>query len=309
MSRAGHAEVRRDRPGPGRMSQALLRALDLDIKRRIDGLMPGSYRSTALGTGFEIAQVRPYVPGDDVRRIDWNVTARTNEVHVRVQVPERSTTTWIVLDASASMHFGTADRRKADVAEGVSLAAAHIGSRGGNRVGLIAFGGQQERVMPPSQQSVGITRTLGTLRDAPLPDAPGSTLGSALARAARTLRRGGVAFVVSDWREDVAEWQRPLRLLVQHQHVLAVEVRDPRELWLPDIGDTYFVDFETGRQIRVDTSDKRVRDRFASAARAERAEVGRAVRATGAHHVVLSTEGDWLRPLATFLRKGRRKRL
>ena len=113
----------KERPGPGPTPEVLIRALDLSVGRRIRGLVPGEYRAADLGGGFELAQVRPYEPGDDVRRMDWNVTARTTIPHVRVHIPERALTTWLVLDTSPSMTFGTADRRKWDVAEGVALAS------------------------------------------------------------------------------------------------------------------------------------------------------------------------------------------
>ena len=126
-----------ERPGPGPLSDALLRALDLTIGRRVEGLLSGDYRSSQLGFGSELAQVRPYEPGDDVRRIDWNVTARTRVPHVRVHLAERVMTTWLVLDTSPSMTFGTADRRKADVAEGAALAIGHVATRRGNRLGVV----------------------------------------------------------------------------------------------------------------------------------------------------------------------------
>ena len=132
----------RERPGPGPTPEALLRALDLTVGRRIRGLLPGEYRAHDLGGGTELAQVRPYEPGDDVRRIDWNVTARTTIPHVRVHVPERALTAWLLLDVSPSMTFGTADRRKADVAEGVALAVGHLATQRGNRLGIVTFGGQ-----------------------------------------------------------------------------------------------------------------------------------------------------------------------
>ena len=137
IARAAGADARRPTgPGPGRSRTALLRALDLTIGRRIEGLLAGDYRSSLLGDGTELAQIRPYVPGDDVRRIDWNVTARTGEPHVRVHLAERVLVTWLVLDTSPSMRFGTADRRKADVAEGVALAVGHLATRRGNRLGV-----------------------------------------------------------------------------------------------------------------------------------------------------------------------------
>ena len=132
-------------PGPGPMPTALLRALDITIGRRMEGLLAGDYRSSLQGEGTELAQIRPYSAGDDVRRIDWNVTARTGETHVRVNVAERVLATWLVLDTSPSMQFGTADRRKADVAEGVAIAIGHVATRRGNRLGVVAFGDAHPR--------------------------------------------------------------------------------------------------------------------------------------------------------------------
>src|SRR6476469_6486646 len=136
-----------DQPGPGPLSSASLRALELVVGRRVDGLLSGDYRSAFAGIGSELFQVRPYEPGDDVRRIEWNVTARTGETHVRVDLAERVLVTWLALDVSASMSFGTAERRKADVAEGVALALGHLASRRGNRLGLVAFGDERAQAI------------------------------------------------------------------------------------------------------------------------------------------------------------------
>src|SRR5476649_1280547 len=127
-------------PGPGPLTSESLRALDLAIGRRVGGMLSGDYRSAFAGVGTELYQVRAYQPGDDVRRIDWNVTARTGQTHVRVELAERVLITWLVFDASASMRFGTADRRKADVAEGVAIAVGHVSARRGNRLGIVKFG-------------------------------------------------------------------------------------------------------------------------------------------------------------------------
>src|SRR5256714_5171549 len=152
-----------DRPGPGPIPEQLLRALDVAIGRRVEGLLAGDYRSAVLGEGTELAQVRPYVPGDDVRQMDWNVTARTGEPHVRVHLAERVLVTWLVLDTSPSMQFGTAERRKADVAEGVAIAVGHIATRRGNRLGLVTFGDAQPRATPPRQGRRGLVGLLGGL--------------------------------------------------------------------------------------------------------------------------------------------------
>ncbi len=291
------------RPGPGPMAEGLLRALDISIGRRVEGLLAGDFRSNLLGSGTELAMIRPYVAGDDVRRMDWAVTARTGEPHVRVDLAERVLVTWLVLDTSVSMQFGTAERRKADVAEGVAVAIGHLSTRRGNRLGVVTFGGEESRAIPPRQGRVGLVGLLAALRTEPPPDGPGSTtLPSALRRTGALAKQRSLVVVVSDFRGD-REWRRPLLELAGHHDVVAVEVRDQREQELTNVGLLYLVDPETGRQLRVDTRSRRLRERFAVAAGAERAEVARSLSSAGVRHVVLTTSGDWLRPLVTFLRR------
>ena len=297
------------RPGPGPTPEVLIRALDLSVGRRIRGLVPGEYRSADLGGGFELAQVRPYEPGDDVRRMDWNVTARTTIPHVRVHVPERALTTWLVLDASPSMTFGTADRRKADVAEGVAIAVGHLATQRGNRLGLVTFGGRSDRRFPPAAGRRGLLAALVAARaadpDAPVAPVPGpqgaATPADALSFVNGVAPRGGLVVLVSDLRGP-RDWQAPLGAAAQQHHVLVVEVRDPREDVLPDVGDLTLVDGETGREVRVNTSSRALRERFATAAADERASVETALRRLGVGHVVLSTNGNWLLALAARLR-------
>ena len=290
--------ARRTGPGPGPLPETLLRALDLTIGRRIEGLLSGDHRSSILGTGSELAQVRPYVAGDDVRRIEWNVTARTGETHVRVDLAERVLVTWLALDVSASMSFGTAERRKADVAEGVALALGHLASRRGNRLGLVSFGDGNAQAIPPRQGRAGMLGLLLALRREPVLEGGGATsLGDALGLVSRLARQRSFVAVVSDFRGP-RDWRTPLLQLAGGHDVLAVEIRDPREETLPNVGELRLVDPETGRQLRVDTASARLRERFAAAAAAERAEVARELTSLGVGHVVVSTEGDWLRPLA-----------
>jgi uncharacterized protein (DUF58 family) len=301
-----HREPTPERPGPGPMPTALLRALDVRIGRRIDGLLAGDYRSTVLGDGSELAQIRPYVPGDDVRRIDWNVTARTAEPHVRVPLAERVLATWLVLDTSASMRFGTGERRKADVAEGVALAIGHLATRRGNRLGLVTFGDANPRALPPRQGRVGLVGLLAALREEEdAADGGATSLGDAIKRAAALARQRALVVVVSDFRGP-RDWRRPLLELAGRHDVLAVEIRDPCEQELPNAGELWLVDPETGRQLRVDTRSARLRARFAAAAAAERGEVARMLTRLGIRHLVLSTDGEWLRSLAVFLRRRER---
>ena len=288
-----------ERPGPGPMPVGLLRALDLDVRRRIDGLLAGDYRASLLGPGTELFQVRPYQPGDDVRDIEWNVTARTLEPHVRTHIAERALTTWLVLDLSPSMDFGTADRRKADVAEGVALALGYLSTRRANRLGIVAFGDGAPRTMPPSQGRRGLLQLLLALREERRTSSP-PTLGEVLGRARTLFTSRSAVFVVSDLIGS-RDWTRPLIHLAARHHVAVVEVRDPREVELPDVGEVWMRDPESGRQLRVDTGSAFVRRRFAAEAQREREDVRRAVVSSGARHVVLSTKGDWLRALAAFL--------
>jgi uncharacterized protein (DUF58 family) len=283
------------------MPDALLRSLDLTVRRRVDSLLAGDHRSARLGIGTELAQVRRYEPGDDVRRIDWNVTARTGEPHVRVDVAERTLTTWLLLDTSPSMAFGTADRRKADVAEGVALAFGHVATRRGNRLGILTFGDSEPATRPPRQGRAGLLALLHELRREPSGEPTGATvLEEALARVGRLARERALVVVVSDFRGRSGWGRRLLELSVRHD-VLAVEIRDPREQELPAMGDLWLVDPETGRRLRVDTSSRRMRARFAEAAATERRALADELTAGRADHVVLSTAGDWLRPLAAFL--------
>jgi uncharacterized protein (DUF58 family) len=302
------APARPDRPGPGPIPGALLRALDVSIGRRVEGLLAGDYRSAVLGQGTELAQVRPYVPGDDVRQIEWNVTARTGQPHVRIQLAERVLVTWLVLDTSPSMQFGTADRRKADVAEGVAIAVGHVASRRGNRLGVVTFGDGRPRALPPRQGRVGLLGLLEALRDEEPPPGAGrvgaTSLGEALQRTSALARQRALAVLVSDFRGP-NDWRKPLLELAGRHDVVAVEIRDPREQELPNAGDLWLVDPETGRQLRIDTRSAKLRARFAAAAAEERSALRRRLASLGVRHTVLSTEGDWLRLLALFL-KGRR---
>jgi len=290
------------KPGPGPVTPESLRMLELTIGRRVDGLRAGDFRSAYSGLGSELFQVRPYEPGDDVRRIEWNVTARTGQTHVRVELAERVLVTWLVLDCSASMAFGTADRRKADVAEGVALAVGTAATRRGNRLGLVAFGRDEPRFRRPRQGRRALLMTLEALREA-----PGGTgsLAQALKLVDGLAVQRSLVVIVSDFRGD-RDWRLPLLRLAGRHPTIAVEIRDRREQELVDVGELRLVDPETGRQLRVDTSSRRLRDRFAAAAAEERRSLVSLFGSVGVPHVALSTEGDWLRPLAEFLKRSQR---
>jgi uncharacterized protein (DUF58 family) len=287
------------------MPLVLLRALDISIGRRVEGLLAGDYRSVLHGPGSELVLVRPYVAGDDVRLIDWNVTARTSEPHVRVTLAERVLVSWLVLDTSLSMQFGTADRRKADVAEGVAIAVGHLATRRGNRLGIVTFGDSSPTALPPRQGRAGLIGLLAALRSEPDETQVGPTsLAAALKQTSTLARQRSLVVVVSDFRGP-RDWRRRFLELASRHDVLAVEIRDPREQELSNVGMLWLVDPETGQQLRVDTRNRRLRERFSVAAAAERSAVARALSSVGARHVVLSTEGDWLRELAAVLRRVR----
>ena len=302
LARAFGVQATPERPGPGPIPDALLRALELTIGRRVEGLLAGDHRSALLGRGSELAQVRPYVPGDDVRLIDWNVTARTGEPHVRVHLAERVLVTWIVLDRTASMRFGTADRRKDDVALGATIAVGHAASVRGNRVGLVSFGAGPPGPLPPRPGRLGLIGLLSALQDEG--DGVADTLAGSLEVVAASARQRALVAVVSDFRGP-RDWERTLLELAGRHDVIAVEVRDPREQELPDIGELWLTDPESGERLRIDTRDKRLRERFARAAADEREAVARQLARVGAMHAVLTTDSDWLRLLVATMRRRR----
>ncbi|HEU4656093.1 MAG TPA: DUF58 domain-containing protein [Capillimicrobium sp.] len=297
------------RQGPGPLPGALVDTLDLAVARRAGGMLPGDRRGVGVGSGTELAQLRPYVPGDDVRQLDPAASARTGIPHVREHVPERALTTWVLLDVSPSMAFGTADRLKSDVAEGVTLVVSRLALRRGGRIALATCGAATERLLPPRGGRgalAGVRRVLaeGVAIDGHLPAIePGhpSPLARALARLRKLTAHPGLVVVVSDFRGP-RDWRPALSALGARHGVLAVEVRDPREETLPSVGPLALVDPETGARVEVDTSSARLRERFAAAAREDRAAVAEQLRRARVEHVVLSTEGDYLRVLGRRLR-------
>jgi uncharacterized protein (DUF58 family) len=289
------------RQGPGPVPGALVDALDLAFVRRVGGISAGEHRGAGVGSGTELAQLRPYQPGDDVRQIDASATARTGIPHVRQHVPERLLTTWLAVDVSPSMAFGTADRLKSDVADGVADVLGAIAVRRGGRVGLLTFGGPATRLLPPRGgrgARIGLRRALA---EGVAPDgAAGEPLARALVRAGRLARPRSLVVVVSDFAGPT-DWARPLAALCARHTMMAVEVYDPRERELPAVGRLAMVDPETGERIEVDTADRRLRERFARAASEERTAVAAALRQAGAEHVALSTAGAWARELGRRL--------
>ena len=290
------------RQGPGPLAHDAITRLDLRIARRAGGPLPGERRAPGVGSGTELAQLRPYEPGDDPRRIDPAASARTGIPHVRQHVPERALTTWIVLDLSASMAFGTGRRLKSDVAEGAASTVAQLAVRRGGRVAVVTAGAPASTTLPPRSGRRAFAAVRRLVGAGVAPDSSGAdlTLPAALERVGRLARTRGLVAVVSDFRDD--GWRAPLRTLAQRHKVTAIEITDPRETELPDAGHLVLLDPETGRTVEADTGSPRVRAAFAAAEAERRAEAAAAIRGAQAHHVTLSTGDDWLRELARVLR-------
>ncbi|GAB2970604.1 DUF58 domain-containing protein [Amycolatopsis acidiphila] len=277
-----------------------LRTLELDVRRRLDGLLQGNHLGLVPGPGSEPGEARPYQPGDDVRRMDWAVTARTTVPHIRETVADRELETWVAADLSASLDFGTALCEKRDLALCAVAAIAHLTGGGGNRLGAVLSNGA-ETVRVPARG--GRAHVRGVLRKfAELPRATEGTRGDLAAlieQLRRPPRRRGLAVVVSDFLGGL-DWQRPLRGLSARHELIAVEVIDPRDVDLPEVGTIMLADPETGRQREVHASAL-LRREFAAAAQAHRDQVARALRQAGAAHLVLRTDSDWIADTVRFV--------
>ena len=278
---------------------AALRTLELAVRGRLDGLLQGNHLGLVPGPGSEPGEARIYQPGDDVRRMDWAVTARTTEPHVRQTVADRELETWVVLDLSPSLDFGTASCEKRDLAIAALAAVAHLTRGGGNRIGAIVANGEKTVRLPARG---GLLYARGLIRKvAETPRAPHGTRGdlaAAVEQLRRPPRRRGLAVVISDFLGDT-DWERPLRALSARHDLLAVEVIDPRELELPDVGTVVLADPETGRQREVVTTPVLCRE-FAAAAAAHRDLVAATLRRCGAAHLTLRTDSDWIADIVRF---------
>ena len=293
---------------PGPEIRRLLCRLELVVTRRLRGLVQGEHQGLFPGAGSEPGDSRPYVPGDDVRLIDWNVTARTGEAHVRDPVADHELDLWLLVDVSASQHFGTTIREKREVVVGLAAAFGLPATRLANRVGAVVVGGGKVVVV---RASAGRTRLLALLHrvlTTPAWEGEGRTdLVGALRQLDGVARRRGVVVVISDFLCRPG-WESALgRLGIRHDLVV-VEVVDPRELELPRLGVLTLVDPETGRSRMVDTSRERLRAAFAHAATTQRAAVAAAVARAGAHHLVVPTDADWLSEALVFFARRRRRR-
>jgi uncharacterized protein (DUF58 family) len=279
--------------------EAALKALELSVRIRLDGLLQGNHLGLVPGPGTELGEARSYQPGDDVRRIDWSVTARTTVPHVRQTVADRELETWVVVDLSPSLDFGTAACEKRDLAIAALAAVAHLTRGGGNRIGALVATGEKLVRLPARG---GLSYARGLVRKvAEVPSAPAGTRGdltAAIEQLRRPPRRRGLAVVISDFLGE-PEWESTLRALSLRHELLAVEVLDPRELELPDVGTVVLADPETGRQREVVTTPLLCRE-FAAASAAHRERVAAALRRAGAAHLRLRTDSDWIADIVRF---------
>jgi uncharacterized protein (DUF58 family) len=282
---------------------AQLRRLELEVTIRLDGLLRGDFVGVRGGPGSEPAGARAYSVGDDARRIDWNLTARSLAPQVRTTEPDRELHTWVVVDRSPSMDFGTARCEKRDLALSAAAAFGFLTARQGNRFGVLVAGRDRVRRIGPATTRPALLAVLSRLYDetrAGADEAATVPIARALVELERMRARRGQVVVVSDFF-DAQDWIAPLRRLACRHQVIAVQVVDPRELALPAIGIAAFVDPETGRRLHVQTNSSALRDRYQVAARDRNESITRAIRSAGAEHLVLATDRDWLLDIVKFV--------
>ncbi len=284
---------------------AALKTLELTVRRKLDGVLQGEHLGLIPGPGSEPGEARAYQPGDDIRRMEWSVTARTTQPHVRQMIADRELETWLVVDVSASLDFGSVNCTKRDLAVAAAAAMVHLTSGGGNRHGAILVTGDQVVRVPARggrAHAQTLLKTIATTRRA----GPGvrGDLKAGLEALRRPMRRRGLAVVISDFLGPI-DWERSLRAIGGHHELLAVEVLDPRDMDLPAIGEVTLADAESG-EVRDVTITDRVRQDFAAAARAHQQQVHRTIRSCGGPVLSLRTDRDWISDTVKFV--GRRRR-
>jgi uncharacterized protein (DUF58 family) len=287
--------------------EAILQRLDWTVIRRLDGLLQGDYRTLFRGFGLDLAELREYQVGDDVRYIDWNVTARMQAPYIRQYNEDREVSAWFLLDLSPSVDFGTVNTLKRDLLVDFVGVLARLLSRRGNRVGAILYGGAVQGVIPERNGKAQVLHLIDTLLEQPrLHRSPPTDLAILLNAALRILKRRCLVFLISDFISQPG-WDRPLGMLTQRHEAIAIRLFDPREIELPDIGPVFMEDAETGEQIFLDTHDRGFRKRFIEAARRREWELRSAFSRAGVDALSLSTEGDLIREIVHFatLRKQR----
>jgi uncharacterized protein (DUF58 family) len=294
---------------PASAPERLLQRLDWHVIRRLDGLLQGDYRSLFQGQGVDLANLREYQPGDDVRYIDWNVTARVDVPYVRQYTEDREVTAWFLLDLSPSVDYGTVgeDRQKRTVLIEFVTTIARLLTRHGNRVGAVLYGERVERTIPARGGRDQVLRLARDLMAHPrLPRSALTDLAPLLDRG-RSIPRRSMVFILSDFL-GVPGWERSLSLLNRRHEVLVVRLLDPREVALPDAGPMILEDAETGEQLYVDTSDRGFRERFKAAADRREATLRTAFRQCGVDAVSISTDDDLVRAIVRIARERRARR-
>ena len=295
-------------PTPESTPERILQRIDWKIIRRLDGLLQGDYRSLFYGYGVDFADLREYQPGDDIRYIDWNVTARMDSPYIRQYVEDREISAWFLLDLSPSMDFGTVQSQKRAVLIDFVTTLARLLTRHGNRVGAMFYDSRIERTIPARSGQIQVLRLVNDLLKQPLlSKAPFTDLSVLLTAGLNAVKQRSLVFVISDFI-SAPGWEKPLNLLNRRHEVLAIRLWDPRELELPDLGPMIMEDAETGEQIYVDTHDKRFRQRFREAARQREAMLNAAFKRAKVDALSLSTDEDLVRAIVRFsqLRKQRR---
>jgi uncharacterized protein (DUF58 family) len=289
--------------------ERILQRLDWQVIRRLDGLLQGDYRTLFYGYGVDFADLREYQPEDDIRYIDWNVTARMNTPYVRQYVEDREITAWFLLDLSPSIDFGTVQSLKRNVLIDFVTTLARLLTRHGNRVGAIFYDSHVEKMIPARGGRIQVLRLTNDLLKQPqLPRAPFTNLNPLLEGGLYSFRKRSLVFVISDFI-CVPGWERTLNLLNRRHEVLTVRLWDPREIELPDMGMVVMEDAETGEQMFVDTHNRKFRQRFEDAARLREVELAQAFKRAGVDALALSTEDDLVQAIVRFasLRQRQRK--
>ncbi|GAC1532864.1 MAG: DUF58 domain-containing protein [Ramlibacter sp.] len=285
----------------------VLRRLEWTVIRRLDGLLQGDYRTLMRGAGLDLADLREYQHQDDVRHIDWNVTARTGVPHVRVFTEDREMAAWFLLDLSPSVDFGSGVQRKRNVSADFVAVMARMLTRHGNRVGALLYGSGVDTVIPTRGGRRHVLHLLQAIGSRPQAREAGTTqLRDLLESAASLIRRRSTVFVVSDFISGPG-WERSLGLLAQRHEVVAVRLLDPLELQLPDLGLLTLRDAETGEQVLVDTHDAGFRRRFARVAAQRESELRQALVRAGVDALELSTDADLVDAMVRFIEMRKRR--
>ncbi len=289
--------------------ERILRRLEFKVVRRLDGFLFGDYSGMFYGPSLDLAEVRAYQPGDEVRRIDWNVTARMNEIFVRQYREEKELTAWLLVDLSPSMDFGTVQRFKRQLAIDFAGVAAYIITRHGDKVGAIGFpAGTGQVYVPPRTGREQALRVVHALASEPPASGGGRTdLVGVLEHLRRIVRRRSLVFLISDFHSP-GGWESRLAELGRRHDAIAVHIEDPRERELPNVGGVYFQDPETGQQVWVDTSDGNVRERYRQLVAERDAELAQMTRRAAVDMLHLSTGASLVDPLVKFVTFRRRRR-